>query len=70
MLSKYGNCKRPLKIKNKQLKTIENLLFLKNKVGKNCRYFVCVCVFFNKRIILLALVGYEMISHIQHALVK
>ena len=48
MLSKYGNCTRLLKIKNK----------LKNKVWKNFRYFVGV---FNKTIIPLALVGYEMI---------
>ena len=48
MLSKYGNCTRLLKIKNK----------LKNKVWKNLRYFVGV---FNKTIIPLALVGCEMI---------
>ena len=48
MLSKYSNCTRLLKVKNK----------LKNKVWKNSRYFVGV---FNKTIILLALVGYEMI---------
>ena len=53
MVSKYGNCTRLLKFKNK-LKTI----VLKNKVGKNSRYFVGV---FNKTIIPLALVGYEMI---------
>ena len=46
MLSKYGNCTRLLKIKNKL------------KIGKNSRYFVGV---FNKTIIPLALVGYEMI---------
>ena len=48
MFSKYGNCTRLLKIKNK----------LKIKAGKNSRYFVGV---FNKTIIALALVGYEMI---------
>ena len=55
MLSKYGNCTRPLKIKNK-LKI--NRLFLQIKVGKNSRSFVGV---FNKTIIPLALVGYEKI---------
>ena len=52
MLSKYGNCTRLLKIKNK-LK-----IGFTNKVGKNSRYFVGV---FNKTIIPLALVGYDMI---------
>ena len=53
MLSKYGNCTRLLKIKN-------NLKIgcFTNKVGKNSRYFVRV---FNKTMIPLALVGYEMI---------
>ena len=55
MLSKYGTCKRLLKIKNK-LK-IGCLLFT-NKVGKNSRYFVG---FLNKTVIAFALVGYEMI---------
>ena len=41
-----------------KLKTTENRLFLTNKVGKNSRYFVGV---FNKTIIPLVLVGYEMI---------
>ena len=50
MLSKYGNCTRLLKIKNK----LKIVYF----VGKNSRYFVGV---FSKTIIPLALVGYEMI---------
>ena len=58
MLSKYGNCTRLLKIKKTEG---ENRLFLqkkkKKKFGKNSR-FVGV---FNKTIIALALVGYEMI---------
>ena len=54
MLSKYGNCRRPLKIKNK----LKIGCFFINKVGKNSRYFVGV---FNKIIIPLALVGYEKI---------
>ena len=53
MLSKYGNCTRLLKIK-KKLKTV----VFTNKVGKNSRYFLGA---FNKTIIPLALVGYEMI---------
>ena len=53
MLSKYDNCTRLIKIKDK-LKTGR---FYK-KVGKNSRYFVGI---FNKTIIPLALVGYEMI---------
>ena len=53
MLSKYGNCTRLLKIKNK----LKIGCFCK-KVGKNSRYFVGV---FIKTIIPLALVGYEMI---------
>ena len=56
MLSKYGNCKRLLIIKNK-LKIVF-FFFFANKVGKNCRYLVGV---FNKTIIPFALVGYEMI---------
>ena len=52
MLSKYGNCTRLLKIKNK----LKNDCFY--KVGKNSRYFVGV---FNKTIIPLTLVGYDMI---------
>ena len=55
MLSKYGNCSRQLKIKNK-LKI--GCRVFTNKVGENSRYFVGV---FNKTIIPLALVGYEMI---------
>ena len=43
MLSKYGNCTRLLKIKNKL------------KVGNNSRYFLGV---FNETSIPLALVGY------------
>ena len=50
MLSKYGNCTRLLKIKNKQ-----KIVYF---VGKNSRYFVGVL---SKTIIPLALVGYEMI---------
>ena len=46
MLSIYVNCTRLLKIENKL------------KIGKNSRYFVRVI---NKRIIPLALVGYEVI---------
>ena len=53
MLSKYGNCTRLLKIKNK----LKSVAFT-NKVRKNSRYFVGV---FNKTIISLALDGYEMI---------
>ena len=52
MLSKYGNCTRLIKIKNK----LKISCFY--KVGKNSRYFVGV---FNKAIIPLALVGYEVI---------
>ena len=52
MLCKYGNCTHLLKIKNK-LKI--GCLY---KVGRNSRYFVGV---FNKTIIPLALVGYDMI---------
>ena len=50
MLSKYGNCTRLLKIKNKQ-----KIVYF---VGKNSRYFVGV---FSKTIIPLAIVRYEMI---------
>ena len=53
MLSKYGDCTRLLKIKNKL-----KIGYFSNKVGKNSQYFVGV---FNKTIIPLALVGYEMI---------
>ena len=52
MLSKYGNCTRMLIIKKK----LKIGCFC--KVGKNSRYFVGV---FNKTILALALVGYEMI---------
>ena len=59
ILSKYGNCTRLLKIKNKL------------KIEKNSRYFVGV---FNKTIIPLTLVGYEMKialpSHIQRSVVE
>ena len=41
-----------------KLKTSSKLVVFTNKVGKNSRYFVGV---FNKTIIQLALVGYEMI---------
>ena len=76
MLSKYGNCTRLLKIKNKPRRKIVFFFFFTNIVGQNSRYFVGV---FNKTVILLALVGYEMIiadkalyllSHIQPALVE
>ena len=53
MLFKYGNCTRLFKIKNKM-----KVGWFTNKVGKNSRYFVGV---FNRIIIPLALVGYEMI---------
>ena len=53
MLSKYGNCTRLFKIKNKL-----KIGCFTNKVGKNSRYFVGV---FNKTITPLAVVGYEMI---------
>ena len=64
MLSKYGNCTRLLKIKDEV-----KIGCFTNKVGKNSRYFVSV---FNKTIILLILVGYEMIiaTHIQCPLVE
>ena len=54
MLCKYGNRTLPLKIKNKM-----EIGWFTNKVGKNSRYFVGV---FNRIIIPLALVGYEMIK--------
>ena len=66
MLSKYGNCTRRKIV----------FFFFPNIVGQNSRYFVGV---FNKTVIPLALVGYEMIiadkalyllSHIQPALVE
>ena len=59
MLSKYGNCTRLLKIKNK----LKIGCFY--KVWRNSRYFVGV---FNKTIIPLALVGYDMIivSNLQY----
>ena len=53
MLFKYSNCTRLLKIKNNM-----KIGWFTNKVGKNSRYFVGV---FNRIIIPLALVGYEMI---------
>ena len=53
MLFKYGNCTHLLKIKNKV-----KIGWFTNKVGKNSRYFVGV---FNRIIIPLALVGYEII---------
>ena len=53
MLSKYGYCTHLLKIKNKL-----KIGCLYKKVGKNSPYFVGV---FNKTIILLVLVGYEII---------
>ena len=54
MLFKYGNCTRLLKIKNKM-----KVGWFADKVGKNSRYFLGV---FNRIIIPLALVGYEMIK--------
>ena len=75
MLSKYGNCTRLLKIKNKPRRKIV-FFFFTNIVGQNSRYFVGV---FNKTVIPLALVGYEtiiadkalyLLSHIQPALVE
>ena len=54
MLFKYSNCTRLLKIKNNM-----KIGWFTNKVGKNSRYFVGV---FNRIIIPLALVGYEMIK--------
>ena len=59
MLSKYGNCTRPLKIKNKQ-----KIGCFTNKAGKNSRYFVGV---FNKTFVPLALVGYKMIIATVHS---
>ena len=53
ILFKYGNCTRMLKIKNKM-----KVGWLTNKVGKISRYFVGV---FNRIVIPLTLVGYEMI---------
>ena len=53
MLFKHGNCTRLLKIKNKM-----KISWFTNKVGKIPQYFVGV---FNRMIIPLALVGYEMI---------
>ena len=53
MLSKYGNCMRLLKLKNKL-----KMGFFTIQVGKNSQYFVSIL---NKMIIPLALVGYEMI---------
>ena len=53
MLFKYGNRTRLLKIKNKM-----EIGWFTNKVGKNSWYFLGV---FNRIIIPLALVGYEMI---------
>ena len=53
MLSNYGNCTRLLKIKNK----VKSVVFT-NTVGQNSQYLVGV---FNKTIIPLALVGYEII---------
>ena len=53
MLFKHGNCTRLLKIKNKM-----KIGWFTNKVGTISQYFVGV---FNRIIIPLALVGYEMI---------
>ena len=53
MLFKHDNCTRLLKIKNKM-----KIGWFTNKVGKNSQYFVGV---FNRIIIPLALVGYEMV---------
>ena len=58
MLPKYGNCMRLLKIWLKIKSKLKiGFFFFSNKVGKNSRYFLGV---FNKTIIPLALVGYEM----------
>ena len=57
MLFKYRNCVCLLEIKNKL-----KIGCFSNKVGKNCRYFVGV---FNRTIIPLALVGYEMVNYSQ-----
>ena len=54
MLFKYGNCTRLFKIKNKMMKTG----WFTNKVWKISQYFNDVV---NRKIIPLALVGYEMI---------
>ena len=54
MLSKYGNCTRLLKIKNK----LKIAVFLQIKSGK---ILDILWAFLNKTIIPLALVGYEMI---------
>ena len=59
MFSKYGNCKRVLKIKNK----LKIGCFYKES-RKNSRYFVGV---FNKTIIPLALARYEMIIANAHS---
>ena len=56
MLSKYGNC-ACVRVCSK-LKTSWKSVVFTNEVGKNSRYFVGV---FNKTIIPLVLVGYEMI---------
>ena len=53
MLFKHGNCTRLLKIKDKM-----KIGWFTNKVGKISQYFVGV---FNRIIIPLALVGYDMI---------
>ena len=53
MLFKHGNCTRLLKIKNKM-----KIGWFTNKVGTISQYFVGI---FNRIIIPLALVGYEMI---------
>ena len=58
MLSKYGNCTRLLKIKNKL-----KIVCFYNKVGQNSQYFVGV---FNKTIIPLVHVGYETIIAISY----
>ena len=63
MLSKYGNRTRSLKIKNK----LKIGCFYKQSRKEFSIFFF---FFLNKTIILLALFGYEMISHIQRALVK
>ena len=56
MLSKYGNCTCVCVCS--KLKTSWKSVVFTNEVGKNSRYFVGV---FNKTIIPLMLVGYEMI---------
>ena len=55
MLSKYGNCHASAE----NYKQAENLLYLQIKSG---RILDILWVFFNKTVIALVLVGYEMIT--------